>query len=122
MDIADDVSVSSDKEMSGVVNVNSASREVLECLPGISRETAQAIINFRQSNGFLPNIAWLLKVQGITPEVLKQLAPRICTRSETYRILCEGRINASGTRQRIEQVVRIGVSKLTTLEYREIDL
>jgi competence ComEA-like helix-hairpin-helix protein len=122
MDIADDVTAGNEDESPGVLNVNSASLEALICLPGMSREMAQAIISFRQSNGYLPNIAHLLKVPGITQEVLKQLAPRITARSETYRILSEGRVSSTGARQRIEEIVHVGWSEVRTLAYRENDL
>lgn len=122
MEIADDVTTQDDEDLVGVMNVNTASLEALMCLPGLTRESAQAIISFRQSNGYLPNIAWLLRVQGITAETLKQLAPRVCTRSETFRIRCEGQVSSSGTRKRIEEVVHIGLNRMTTLEYREDNL
>ncbi|HZR19120.1 MAG TPA: helix-hairpin-helix domain-containing protein [Verrucomicrobiae bacterium] len=122
MDIADDLTVDSGSDLSGLVNLNSASLEVLSCLPGLSRELAQAIISFRQSNGYFPNIAWLLKVQGVTPDILKQVAPRVTARSETYRILCEGKVQSTGARQRIQEIVHIGLRGVTTLSYREDNL
>jgi competence ComEA-like helix-hairpin-helix protein len=122
MDIADDLTVDSGSDLPGLVNINSASLEVLACLPGLSRELAQAIISFRQSNGSFPNIAWLLKIQGLTGDILKQVAPRITARSETYRVLCEGKIQSSGARQRIQEIVHVGLRGVTTLSYREDDL
>jgi competence ComEA-like helix-hairpin-helix protein len=122
MDIADDLTTDSGSDLPGLVNINSASLEVLSCLPGLSRELAQGIISFRQSNGSFPNIAWLLKVQGITRDLLKQVAPRVTARSETYRILCEGKVQSSGARQRIQEIVHIGLRGVTTLSYREDDL
>lgn len=122
MDIADDLTVQSGAELPGSVNINTASLEVLACLPGMSRELAQAIISFRQSNGFLPNIAWLLKVPGMSQDGFKQLAPRVTARSQTFRILSEGKVSSSGARQRIQEIVHVGLSSLTTLSYREDDL
>src|SRR5439155_7024975 len=55
MDIADDLTADSNPNLPGVVNINTASLEVLACLPGAGRELAQAVILFRQSNGFFPN-------------------------------------------------------------------
>jgi DNA uptake protein ComE-like DNA-binding protein len=86
-DIADDLTAQSEQELPGVVNINTASLDVLACLPGMSRDVAQAVISFRQSNGFYPNIAWLLKVPGLSPALFKQLALRVTARSETFRIL-----------------------------------
>ena len=122
MDIADDVTVESGSEVSGLVNINSASLDVLACLPGLTRELAQAIIAFRQSNGFLPNTAWLLKVPGLTREILKQVAPRVSARSETYRILSEGKVPSTGARQRIQEIVHVSLRGVTTVSYREDDL
>ena len=122
MDIADDLTADSGSDLTGLVNINSASLEVLTCLPGLTRELAQAIISFRQSNGSFPNIASLLKVPGLNGDLLKQLAPRVTARSETFRILCEGKVNSTGARQRIQEIVHVGLHDLKTLSYREDDL
>ncbi len=122
MEIADELTTQSEADMAGVVNINTASLDVLACLPGVSRELAQAIISFRQSNGFFPNVAWLLKVPGMAQSIFKPLAPRVSVRSETFRILSEGRIASTGTRQRIQEIVHIGLHDVTTLSYREDDL
>lgn len=122
MDIADDLTTDSGSDLAGLVNINTASLEVLTCLPGLTRELAQAIVSFRQSNGFFPNIAGLLKVPELTQDIFKQVAPRVTARSETYRILCEGKVRSTGVRQRIQEVVHIGLRSVTTLSYREDDL
>ena len=122
MEIADDLTTQSEPDVAGVININTASLDVLACLPGVSRDLAQAIISFRQSNGFFPNVAWLLKVPGMTQNIFKQVAPRVSARSETFRILSEGKMTSTGTRQRIQEIVRIGLNDVTTLSYREDDL
>jgi competence ComEA-like helix-hairpin-helix protein len=122
MDIADDLTADSGSDLPGLVNINTASLEVLTCLPGFSRELAQAIISFRQSNGFFANIVGLLRVPGMTRDILKQVAPRTTARSETFRILSEGTVTSSGARQRIQEIVHIGLSTITTVSYREDDL
>ena len=119
MDIADDLTVESGQDLPGLVNINTASLSVLSCLPGLDRQTAQAIISYRASNGFLPNIASLLKVPGITRDIFKQVASRVTARSETYRILSEGKVNSTGARQRIQVIVHVGLKEITTLSYRE---
>ena len=43
----------------------------------------------------------------------------VSARSETYRILSEGKVNSTGARQRIQVVVHIGASDIETLSYRE---
>ena len=122
MDIADDVTAEDNDSKPGLINVNTASLSVLICLPGIDRELAQAIISYRSSSGFLPNIAWLLKVPGMNEDIFKQVAPLVTARSETFRIMSEGVVKSTGARQRIQAIVHVGLNSATTLEYREDDL
>jgi hypothetical protein len=80
------------------------------------------VVSYRQSNGFFKNIAYLLKVEGMTPDIFKQVAPRVEARSETFRILSEGKVTSTGARQRIQAIVHIGLYSLATVSYREDDL
>jgi DNA uptake protein ComE-like DNA-binding protein len=122
INIADDITLEQGGELAGVVNINTASLEVLTCLPGMSKELAQRVISHRQGNGFFSNIAGILKVQGMTTDIFKQLAPRIESRSETFRILSEGKVTSTGARQRIQAIVHVGLNSLVTVSYREDDL
>jgi DNA uptake protein ComE-like DNA-binding protein len=122
MDIADDVTTDTGQSLTGAININTASLEVLACLPGMTRELAQALISLRQSNGFFANTGELLKVPGLTRDIFKQIAPLVTARSETFRILSEGKINSTGARQRIQVVVHVGLDDINTLSWREDDL
>jgi competence ComEA-like helix-hairpin-helix protein len=122
MDIADDVTASSDDNLSGAININTAGADVLVCLPGIDRDLAQAIISYRQSSGFFANTAGLLKVDGMTRDIFKQVAPLVTARSETFRILAEGRVKSTGVWQRVQVIARINLDGVKTLSYREDDL
>ena len=122
MDIADEVTTETGQSLPGAINLNTAGLDVLVCLPGMTRELAQAVISQRQSAGFFANIGELLKVPGMTRDLFKQLAPLVTARSETFRILSEGRVNSTGARQRIQAIVRIGLNDPKTLSWREDDL
>ena len=111
--------MSDEAELAGLININSASLAVLECLPGMTPDLAQAIINARESGGYFANVAGLLKVEGMTRDIFKQLLPLITVRSETYRIIAEGKIDSTGTSQRVEEIVHIGRRDIETLAYRE---
>ncbi len=122
MDIADELTVQDGRETPGAININTASLDVLICLPGITRPLAHSIISYRRSSGFFPNVACLLRVPEMTTDILKQVAPLLSVRSETFRILCEGRIDSSRVSQRIQEIVHIGLHSVTTVSYREDDL
>ena len=98
---------------------NLADAVVLACLPGMTEDLAQAVVDHRLQNGFFFSIAGLLSVQGFTREIFKQVAPRVSVRSGTYRILSEGRIPSSGARKRVAVVVRLDDHGVKTLYYRE---
>jgi DNA uptake protein ComE-like DNA-binding protein len=122
MDIADDVTVDSGQSLSGAININTASLDVLACLPGVTRDLAQAIVSQRQSGEFFASAGELLKVPGMTRDVFKQIAPLVTARSETFRILSEGKINSTGARQRIQAIVHVGLDGQKILSWREDDL
>lgn len=122
MDIADDVTTETSQSLSGAININTASLDVLACLPGMTRELAQAIISQRQSGGFFAGTGELLKVPGLTRDIFKQIAPLVTARSETFRILSEGKIASTGARQRIQAIVHVGLDGRKILSWREDDL
>ncbi len=117
--MADDLTTSEDDAQPGLINVNTASIEVLICLPGITRELAQAIINHRQSSGFFQNTMGLLKVPGLNRDLIKPILERVCVRSETFQILAEGKVDGTGARRRIMEVIRLESSGIRTLYHRE---
>jgi DNA uptake protein ComE-like DNA-binding protein len=119
IEMGDEITADDETTIRGAININTASAEVLMCLPGVSRELAQAIVAHRSSAGFFPNPVAVLKVDGMTRDIFRQLAPRVCTRSQTYRIIGEGTVASTGARKRVEMVVRLGAASIDTLAYRE---
>ena len=57
------------------VNLNKASSEELQKVPGIGPALAKRIIEFRKENGPFSRVQDLLKVRGIGEKSLKKLAP-----------------------------------------------
>jgi DNA uptake protein ComE-like DNA-binding protein len=121
MDIADDVTTENSQSLPGAININTADLDVLVCLPGVTRELAQAIISQRQSGGFFASTGVLLKVPELTRDIFKQIAPLVTARSETFRIFSEGKISSTGARQRIQAIVHVGLNDQRTLSWREDD-
>jgi DNA uptake protein ComE-like DNA-binding protein len=122
MDIADEVTTENGSSLTGAININTAGLDVLVCLPGMTRELAQAIISQRQSGGSFASTGELLKVPDLTRDIFKQIAPLVTARSETFRILSEGKISSTGARQRIQAIVHVGLHDQRTLSWREDDL
>jgi competence ComEA-like helix-hairpin-helix protein len=118
-DICDYVTVDNSSTIKSVININTASVDVLSCMNGITREIAQNIVNHRKSAGYFASIAGLLKVDGMTREIFKEIAPRITARSENFRIVSEGRVTSTGARERMEVVVKLSGKNMDTLYYRE---
>ena len=59
------------------MSLNAASIEELETLPGVGPVTAQAIIDWRTTNGAFTSVDELLEVDGIGPKTYDSLAPLV---------------------------------------------
>jgi competence protein ComEA len=62
---------------SALVNINTASLEELDTLPGIGPAIAQRIVEYRTANGPFETIEELMLVQGIGPATFAKLQERI---------------------------------------------
>jgi len=63
--VADRLTTSSETTLPGLVNVNTASKEVLMCLPGLEEEDVDALLTYRETNAdseSLNAIAWVTEV------------------------------------------------------------
>jgi competence ComEA-like helix-hairpin-helix protein len=61
----------------GPLEVNSATAEELEKLPGIGRVTAERIVQFRTQNGPFGSVGDLGRVKGIGPKTLAEIRPYV---------------------------------------------
>ncbi|MHC0035844.1 helix-hairpin-helix domain-containing protein [Pseudoneobacillus sp. C159] len=64
-------------EQSKFVNINKATENELETLPGIGPAKAKAIIEYRETNGVFKTIEDLKKISGIGEKTFEKLAPFI---------------------------------------------
>lgn len=60
-----------------MVNLNTATMEQLETLPGIGRKTAERILEHRQKSGGFKKIEELMNVRGIGEKSFLKLKPMI---------------------------------------------
>jgi hypothetical protein len=69
----------------GLVNVNSASEEVLQCIPGIGVENASSLIARRRSNpANTHSLAWVAEV--LDSDAQTQCGPYITGRSHQFAV------------------------------------
>lgn len=60
-----------------LVNLNTATSEELDTLPGVGPVTAQSILEWRDQNGGFTSVQELLEVDGIGPATLEKLTPHV---------------------------------------------
>ena len=79
--VADKLTTSPAKTLTGMVNVNTAPAEVLMCLPGMQQSDATALVAARSTNAN-PGIGWIF--QAISPPTAANLTRYVSARSFIY--------------------------------------
>jgi competence ComEA-like helix-hairpin-helix protein len=67
------------------VDLNSASLDQLEQLPGIGPSTAKAIVQFREKSGPFERVEDMLAIHGISKKRLEKLRPYVVVRPQAQR-------------------------------------
>jgi type II secretory pathway component PulK len=81
--IADQLTTSNEKTLSGLVNVNTAPKAVLLCLPGLEESDVDKMLSYRSTNSdSLTSIAWVVQVLDRTKAV--GIGSYITVRSNQY--------------------------------------
>jgi len=70
-------------QLRGTVNVNTATQEQLEMLPGIGESRAQAVMEVRKARGGFKRVDDLLEVRGIGESSLEKLRPFVTLQGKT---------------------------------------
>jgi competence protein ComEA len=67
----------------GVVNINTATEQELELLPGIGPARAKAIVQLRQKIGTFRALTDVIRVRGIGPATYRRLKPMMTLQGAT---------------------------------------
>jgi DNA uptake protein ComE-like DNA-binding protein len=122
--VCDKLTANADAAMpvAGLVNVNTASKEVLAALPGMTSDLAQSIIDIRA--GLQPatrsSIAWLYTQNVLDATTFKIVAPFLTARSFQFRIKCVGFCVPAGRFKVVEAVVDLAGAAPRILYMRDL--
>ncbi len=70
--------VESKSETDGLVNINTASAPELTSLSGIGQSRADAIIEYRETNGTFKDVSDIMKISGIKEGIFNKIKNKIC--------------------------------------------
>lgn len=112
--ILDSLVVGNQTQVTGRININTASQSVLQTIPGITSAIAQSIVQ-QQSTGFT-SLGQLATISGINGNVLRQAADFLTANSQTFVIRVIG--TAGSTSIPFEAIVNVvnGVPKIIQMQ------
>lgn len=106
----------------GLINVNTAPLQVLQCLPGITDEEVARIIDVRHglSAEEMKTTAWLVMNEAVTMETYEHLAPLITARGQQFMIESLGYADHIGMVTRLQVIVDMVGPIAQTIYYRDV--
>jgi type II secretory pathway component PulK len=111
-------------ELSPRVNINTASREVLMALPGVTDTIADAIIAGRPSPGSTDQAtltgAWVVANNVVPIATFQQMEPYVTGRTMVYRVQSIGYFAEGGPVARMEAVIDINQGAPRFLYFRDL--
>lgn len=120
--IADLVTISEEDVTRGPVNINTASEEVLTCLPGIDEGLARRIVSEREGEkDHYKSVADLLDVNGMTTDLFKGLCARITARSDVFEARSFGTLEGSGSYRSVSAILDRTEDEIRVRAWKEIE-
>ncbi|MFQ5412915.1 MAG: hypothetical protein ACE5E6_00510 [Phycisphaerae bacterium] len=111
-----------DPRIRGLININTAPRLVLSCLPGLTEEAIDAIIETRAGldSETKATPAWLVTEDVLDVTTFAAIAPLITARGQQFRIDALGFADHMGMMVRLEVIVDMIGPVAQTMYYRDL--
>jgi|CXWL01.1.fsa_nt_gi type II secretory pathway component PulK len=111
-----------ERTIPGLININTASATVLECLEDLSQEQIQEILATRDSldSETLATTAWLVSEGIMEATDFEKVAPHITARGQQFTIESVGYADHMGMVTRLQVVVDMNGPIAQTVYYRDI--
>ena len=117
--IADRVTVSDSATIADVVNINTAPREVLATITGMTPAILDAIVNYRSGGQTFQSIDDFFKLTELQRPQLQAVAGELSTKSSIYRVRVRVRVPSSPAVYAAQALVKIGANSPQVLQWRE---
>jgi type II secretory pathway component PulK len=120
--VLDLFTTTSETRLAGLVNVNTASIQVLAAVPDIDEPLAESIVSARRGLGAAKRqtTAWLY-TEGVVPaEVFKKIAPHLTARGFQFSFHCVGYGVPSGRYRVFEAIIDCAGSKPVVIYLRDL--
>jgi len=123
--LMDNATVNPDPIIPGRININQASRTILQGIPGMSDEIVDAIISNRQpesddDNPDRDHESWLLTEGIVTLDEMRVLMPFVTAGGDVYRAQVVGYYESGGVAARHEVVIDATVNDPRVLFWRNL--
>lgn len=105
------------KTQTGLININTAPRDVLLAIPGMTEELADEIINERDGSGAFNQPGELATLSDITSAQFRRIYPWICTESCRFHVTSQGVDADSGAVATVEAVLEVDAQQQVTVVY-----
>ena len=118
--IADEITVRDEKRVVGLVNVNTAEKEVLAALAGGDEALAERLVQARSARATaMTSVADLLDMQGVGLDGFKKLASKVTVRSEVFGVCCTSRSVRTGSCYQADAVLDRGQKRTSVIYWHE---
>jgi DNA uptake protein ComE-like DNA-binding protein len=114
--LVDHVTVDTGAELMGKLNVNTASAQALETLPGVTSDVADQIVQRRESDGDYQSAGDLL---DLGQQTFRALVDRVTTKSSTFLVRARGELQ-NGTVRAVEAWVQRDGQKPRVVRWRVV--